>query len=236
MKNIIRLPVEHYLDKIRNNEPFSFSRFGDVEVMCCFPGGYLTENCDGSRFLPELKKPMMQILKNQYPYYHCLLDCSFDLNGDKFRKLLEETCPDMDFYDGEVWQKLSFDERIGELIEAINPYNPCFVGGSHLKNVKYMYGLDSMRFIETPSRDSFLQYDGIFDEIMAMYKTGCRMFLFSTGYTTKIIIDNLYPYIGEFATLLDAGSLFDCYVGKLSRDGMRYKGKDFFQYATSFKL
>jgi len=235
MKDIIKLPVEHYLDLIRENKPFSFSRFGDGEVLCIFPN-YLKENCDGSKFLPELKQPMMQIFKNQYPYYHCLLDCSFDLNGDKFKDFIEKTCPDMDFYDGEIWQHLSFEGRIGELIEAINPYNPCFVAGKHIQKVKYMYGLDSMRFIETPMKDSYLSYDRIFDDVMKMHSDGCRMFLFSTGYTTKILIDNLFPYLGHNTFLVDIGSLLDCYCGILSRSGMVASGKSKFQYATSLKL
>ena len=235
MKDIIRLPVEYYLDKIRNNEPFSFIRIGDGEVICLIPN-YLTENCDGSRFLPELKQPMMQIFKNQYPYYHCLLDCSFDLNGDKFRKFLEETCPDMDFYDGEIWQKLSFDGRIDELIKAINPYTPCFVGGSHLRNIKYMYGLDSIRFIETPSKDSFLQHNRILGDIIMMYNSGCRFFALSTGYTTKILIDNLFKHIGHDTFMVDFGSLFDPYCGVLSRNNMVVVGKSKFQEDTNLIL
>ena len=80
MKDIIDLPVEHYLEKIRNNQPFSLSRFGDGEVLCMFHNGWLHENCDGSKFSDDLVEPMKQIFRNQYPYYHCLLDCSFDLN------------------------------------------------------------------------------------------------------------------------------------------------------------
>ena len=235
MREIIKLPVEYYLSKIEGNEPFSFSRFGDGEALCMFQNN-LKENCDGSRFLPELKEPMMQIFKNQYPYYHCLLNCSFDLNGDKFRKFLEETCPNMDFYDGEIWQKLSFDGRITELIKVINPYNPCFIGGKHIEKVKYMHELYSMRFIETPTKDSFLQYDKIINDVISMYRNGCRMFLFSTGYTTKILIDNLFPYIGHSSFLIDVGSLFDPYCGKLSRSGMVNAGKSKFQYATGLKL
>ena len=237
MKPIIKLPAEHYLDLIRQNKPFQLSRTGDGEILAMqLAPHWLKENCDGSKFLPELIEPMRQIFRNQYNYYHCLLDCSFDLNGNAFRKFLEDTCPDMDFYDGEIWQHLSFSGRITELIEAISPYNPCFVGGRHLSKVKFMNGLESMRFIETPAKNSFLKFDQIYVECMNMHLAGCRMFLFSTGYTTKPLIDTLFPYIGHDSFLIDAGSVLDPYCGKLSRDGMRSNGFQFFQPYTQLLL
>jgi len=167
MKPITKLPAELYLDLIRQNKPFQLARFGDGEIISMQLSEHrLTANCDGSKFVPELVEPMRQIFKNQYNYYHCLLDCTFNENGEQFRQFIEETCPEMEFYDGEIWQHLSFEGRIGELVEAINPYYPCFVGGKHIEKVKYMHGMDKIRFIETPDRDSFRKFDHIFTECM----------------------------------------------------------------------
>lgn len=237
MKPIIHLPAEHYLNLIKTNQPFQLIRIGDGEVLClALAPHWLKENCDGSKFIPELINPMRQIFKNQYNYYHCLLDCSFDLNGEHFNKFIEKTCPDMPLYNGEIWQHLSFSGRITELMEAISPYNPCFVGGKHIENVKHMNGLDSMRFIEVPSKDSFYKFHEIFTEIMNMHLAGCRMFLFSAGYTTKPLIDTLFPFLYESTFLIDAGSVFDPFCGKLSRDGMKASGKPKFQPFTKMKL
>ena len=237
MKDIQRLPADFYLDLIIGNKPFQLSRFGDGEILAMqLEPHSLKQNCDGSRFIPELIEPMRQIFMNNYNYYHCLLDCSFNESGDKFKQFIEETCPEMQFYDGEIWQELSFGGRITELIQAISPYNPCFIGGKHISKVKFIHGIDSMRFIEIPDRDSFLQFDRIFADCMNMHLSGCRMFLFSAGYTTKPLIDTLYPYIGHDTFLLDMGSVFDPYCGKLSRDGMKYYGFDKFQPFTQLLL
>ena len=237
MIQVKNLPAEFYLDKIRNNEPFQLSRFGDGEVISLrLEPHNLKHNCDGSSFIHELAEPMRQIFRNQYNYYHCLLDCTFNESGDKFREFIEKTCPDMPFYDGEIWQALSFSGRITELMEAISPYEPCFVGGKHISKVKFMHGLNSVRFIETPDRDSFYQFDRIFADCMNMHLAGCRMFLFSAGYTTKPLIDTLFPYIGHDSFLLDMGSVFDPYCGKLSRDGMKYYGYSKFQPFTQLLL
>lgn len=237
MKPTINLPAEHYLEKIRNKEPFSLARFGDGECIAMqFAPHPLRENCDGSKFLPQLIEPMRKVFRNNYPYYHCALDCTFNEHGNHFKKFLEETCPDMQFYNGEWLQHLSFDGRIRELIDAINPYNPCFIGGSHIAKVKFMIGLENMRFIEAPSKDSFLAIDKLYVECMNMHLAGCRMFLFSCGYTTKILIDRLWEIIGKDSWLIDTGSMWDCYTGKLSRDGMKYYGFSKFQPYTDLLL
>jgi len=238
MQNKINLPVEHYLKKIDNNEPFSFVRIGDGEILNIFPLHWLHVNCDGSAFLPELKIPMMQIFKNQYPYYHCLLDCSFDLNGDLFRDFLEETCPDMDFYNGEIWQEMIADGRIEELISIVSAkHKPVFIGGSHFQNIHLLKGfINSPIHMEIPNKDSFKQVDNIIQEISDLFLQGQRMFLFSAGYTTKIIIDTLHPFIGSDAFMLDLGSCFDPFLGILSRDGMKHRGFEFYQPYTNLKL
>ena len=240
MMKVTDYPAEYYLDKIKNNEPFSLIRIGDGEGLCCFNSPKIRINCDGSRFLPQIAEPMKQIFRNQYPYYHCLLDCTFGHEYQDQAKLfsafLEETCPEMPFYNGEIWQHLSFDGRITELIEAINPYSPCFVGGKDLQNIKHMKRLRSMKFIETPSKDSFLQFSRIFADVMIMYGAGCRFFGFATGYTTKVLIDRLWPVIGHDSFLIDFGSVFSPYCGKLIRDGMKHYGYQKFQPYTHLKL
>jgi len=238
MREVINIPIEHYLQLLNENKPFSLSRFGDGEVLCMFPNGWLHQNCDGSAFLPELKVPMMQIFKNKYPYYHCLLDCSFDLNGDKFNEFLEHTCPDMPLYNGEVLQGLSFDGRITEFTEAISMHgNPVFVGGSHFENIHLLKGFKNIPFyLQVANKDSFKNVDVILQRISDLFLQGQRMFIFSCGYTSKILIDTLYPYIGEDATMIDAGSLFDPYLGILSRDGMKHRGFSFYQPYTKLKL
>lgn len=232
---MLNLPAEHYLNLIKENEPFSLSRFGDGEIIAMFPNG-MKANCDGSAFIPELSEPMKQIFRNQYDYYHCFLDCTFCVNGDLFAKFLKDTCPEMKFYYGEFWQELSFNSRIGEIISAISVYKPCFIGGSHLQHIIDINGMDEIYFIETPSSNSFNEIDRITKDILQTYYLGVKMFCFSTGYTTKILIDRLYPIMGKDAFMIDFGSCFDPYCGKLSRDGMVIKGFEYFQQFTNYKL
>ena len=237
MKPIINLPAEHYLEMIRNNKPFQLSRFGDGEVICMnFANHHLKQNCDGSKYLQGIKKPMRQIFINNYDYYHCLLDCTFDENGQEFKKFIDKNCPNMSFYNGEIWQHLSFDGRITELMEAISPHNPVFVGGRHIRNVVHMKGISNATVYEIASKDSFLDLKRILDDIRYHHSQGKRMFLFSAGFTTKIVIDILYKEFKDDTFLIDMGSVFDPYCGKLSREGMVYYGYSKFQPYTNLIL
>lgn len=237
MLDVIKYPVEYYLEKFTKREPFQFARYGDGEVLCMFHND-MKANCDGSKFLPQLTQPMKQIFINQFPYYHCLLRCSFDLNGTKFKEFIEETCPDLQFYDGEIWQELSFGGRIEELTKAVSLHeNPIFIGGSHFQNIHLVKGFVNAPYhLQIPDVDSFLSIDEIMDEIANLITDGHRTFLFSAGYTTKIIIDELYPYVKDDVFLVDVGSVFDPYCGKLSRSGMRLAGFSKFQPFTNMKL
>ena len=238
MKPIINHPVEYYLKKIDNKEPFSFIRLGDGEILTMWPLHWLKVNCDGSAFLPEIKEPMKDIFRHKYDYYHCLLDCSFDLNGDLFRKFIEETCPDMDFYNGEVWQEMVGDGRIEELTATISKdYHPVFVGGSHFENIHLLKGfIHEPIHVKVPNKDSFLHINSIMSEISRLFLEGNRMFLFSAGYTTKIIIDQFYPFIEDEAFMIDMGSVFDPFLGILNRDGQKARGFEFYQPHTNLKL
>jgi hypothetical protein len=236
MQEIIRLPAEHYLQLIKDKKPFSLVRVGDGEVLCMFQE-IIHENCDGSRFLPQLIEPMKQVFRNQYPYYHCFLDCTFTYSAEKFTRFIEEICPDMPIYHGEFWQDLSFTGRITELVETISEYECVFIGGSHFTNIPLLHGFKTYpHHLPVPDKDSFLDFDRIIRDILYQYVAGKRMFLFSAGYTSKILIDTLYPHIGHDAFLLDVGSLFDPYLGRLSRIGMVESGFQRFQPYTNLKL
>jgi hypothetical protein len=233
MKEIINLPVDHYLQLIKDNKPFSFSRFGDGEVLCMFHDDKIIVNADGSHFIDELVEPMKRIFINQYDYYHCLLQCSFMLKGDIFEDFINTTCPDMPFYWGELFY--SYLEVVN-IVNVISPHKPCFIGGPHIKNLRYMIGINDINFIEIPSVDAFKKFDDILNSIKKEYEKGGRMFCFCAGYSTKILIDTLFPIIGHDAFMIDFGSAFDPYCGILSRSGHQSDGFEAYQPYTNYKL
>lgn len=240
--NLINNPPEFYLDKIKNNEYFAFSRFGDGEVLAMFieyetNKGH-TRNCDGSDFsLEGLGAELRAIFKNNYPYYKCLINCSFDIFGDKFLNLLKE-CGVQEMYWGEGWQDLSFSGNIGTILDALKTKKLLYVGGEHMLHFKELKGMEEteVKNVVVPQTDCYLQTDKILTEILLHIEDGIDCVCFSAGYATKVWIDHLYPLVKDKCFLIDFGSVFDPYCGKLSRSGMRSAGFNHFQPYTNYQL
>ena len=243
MEPLIKNNCEYYLNKIRNNEYFSFARFGDGEVLAMFESKW-AGNCDGAPYLKELREPMKQIFLNKYPYYHCLLYCTGhpyikSLFGeeiaDKFYALIDNGTQ---YYDGEIWQEYAFKDRIAEITYAISDKPFCLIGSSKLVKMLEVDGInkENAQFVVVNDRTSFKDTKRVIDEIMDYYDEGVRMFCFSAGYSTKIWIDMLWPVYGGTAFFIDFGSVFDPFCGKLSRSGMVEKGLAYYQQFTKHKL
>jgi hypothetical protein len=235
-----RLPAEHYLEKINKNEPFSLTRFGDGEVLCMFNPTFFNSRPIYKDWILSCGPIMKQIFINNYAYYHCFLDCTFwtrgPHRGDAFINFLNETCPTTEFYDGEFWQNLSFTNRITEITSAIDPYGPVFIGGKHLENMKLVTGITSMQNIIIDDDNGYLDKDRVRNTIIKKFGEGSRMFCFSASILSKVLIDELYPMIGDTCFLIDFGSVFDPYCGILSRSNMVTVGFDKFQPYTKLPL
>jgi hypothetical protein len=239
---IKNLPIIHYLRLIQNNSPFSFSRFGDGEVLAInnpdffknqptFHYGTWIQNCSDA---------LMSIFIHNYDYYHGFLYGTFwnrgPHRGNEFVEFLQKVCPDTTFYNGEVWQDLSFQDGIEQITGAINPYKPVFIGGKHLANIQYLNGITDMQLIPVDDWNAYDEHDYIHAEILKKFDEGSRMFCFSASIVSKVLIDELFPIIGDKAFLIDTGSVFDPYCGKLSRSNMVTVGFKKFQPYTKMKL
>jgi hypothetical protein len=241
MINVIQLPAEHYLNAIEKNEPFSFSRFGDGEVLCMLRPEFYKNRPQYKDWIFTCGIELKQIFKNKYDYYHCFLDCTFwnrgPHPGDDFEIFLNETCPDFPFYDGEIWQNLSFSGEITKITRTISPYNPVFIGGKHLANMKYVTGMDhNIELIAIDDNNGYLERDQVKDAILKKVEEGHRLFCFSASVLTKALADELYPVIGDSCFLIDFGSVFDPYCGILSRSTMVSVGFEKFQPYTTLRL
>ena len=240
--NEIDLPPSYYLDLIRNEKPFSFARYGDGEMILMF--NYISVMDRNIGDLTKAIEPMKQIFRNQYEYYHCKLNCTFhehslkcfNVKLDDVFDFMGEVCPNMAFYNGEIWQDLSFDGKIEEITKVLNPYVPVFIGGKHLQNLQHINGITNMDLIAVNDRKAWDDFDLIKEQIREKIDNGSRMFCFSMGYPGKIMIDELYPETKDKCFMIDFGSLWDPYCGILSRSGMVRVGFSKFQPYTKYKL
>jgi hypothetical protein len=236
------LTSDYFIDLIKNNKPFSFARYGDGEMILMF--NYKSVAGRGIGDLVKSIEPMKQIFRNHYDYFHAKLRCMFHAHSlkcfgvdiNEVCKFMFETCPDMPFYDGEIWQDLSFGGKIKELTSVLNPHKPVFIGGTHLINIQYLDGIADMELITVHDRKAWDDFENIKNQIRQKIESGKKMFCFSMGYGGKIIIDELYLEVKNKCFMIDFGSLWDPYCGVLSREGMKQAGFQKFQPFTKYKL
>lgn len=235
----IDLPADYFLELLRNRTPFSLSRFGDGEIIAMFNPSYF-RNKQYSNWILTCGKDLKKIFLNNYQYYHCYLDGTFwdkgPHRGSEFINFMEQTCPEMPLYRGEIWQDLSFSGRISELASAISTHKSAFIGGQHLRNLIHLDGMNQMKLIQVHDLNAYDDKGTVFNQILQLSKSGYDLFAFSASIMSKVLIDELYPIIGSFCYLIDFGSVFDPYCGLLSRAGMVYYGFDKFQPYTKMKL
>lgn len=233
--NIIRHPVEHYLNLLHTRVPFTFNRWCDGEMRVLFPRGRV--NCDGNSYtLPGIRDGLMNILTHQYPYYHgCLLNERTSVQT-RFLAYVEKTCPVMPWYDADIFHQLSYTGRIAELMQALMLQPTCIVGPQYLTALRHLYDYTDTVFVTTPLVDAYTDSVSIRAAILEYARVGIRTFVFSAGFAAKIWIDELWPVLGQSITLLDMGSIWDPYCNRFSREESRRNGRDFFQSFTTFPL
>jgi len=237
---IKKIPIDYFVERINNNEPFSFSRFGDGEIICMFNAEYFRSTRHRNmEWLYNCGKELKQIIINNYDYFHGFNRTNFTdarwngkspHRGIECLNFLEKNNTPL-IYEGD-WQGYP----IVKITEAINKHNPVFIGGKHLSNIQYLNGITNMQLIKVDDNNAYNQKKVIIDSIMKKYNNGSRMFCFSASVIGKIIIDELYHVIGKDAFMIDFGSLFDPYCGNLSRSGMRNNGFQIFQPFTTLNL
>lgn len=213
--NITNNNIEFYIDKINNNEHFSFSRWGDGEWFCTM--GRKGKNCDNHSYFPELSDGLNHALKYDKGYYKAI----WNTNHGQIKNILGILLPFLDknkiqvnWVNAGIWEDAAINGELDNLIESLEKRNYVIVSNESLKklNIKYI------DYITIPSQNCFLEKDRIKEEMIKIsQKYDDVVFGMSSSMATNVIIDELYDVIGDKCTMIDFGSIWDPFVGKLAR-------------------
>ena len=66
------LPLDWFVNQLKNSQPFTFARYGDGEWLTIL-GFYGMHNSNGCTFTKELSDDMRVALKRHNPYHHAIL-------------------------------------------------------------------------------------------------------------------------------------------------------------------
>ena len=198
------------LTKLRDKEPFKFSRWGDGEWGCMF--GWQGKNRDGNTYLPELRQELIKIINSEPDYYigiqpGVLVDVGRGYVPE-MRKYVMDTLFRMNLNTvvGDVLHYASEFGYLGEFVDALKDRNVIVIGAEYFAKIPWGTG-----FIKIPPNDSFSDNERVFEFIIShAVDINDPVFLVAAAMNSNVIID----YIPEDVTAIDIGSVFDPYLGR----------------------
>ena len=208
---VTRLPLSFFVGKLDAAGPVSFARYGDGEFSAMV--GTAGANCDGHEYFAELGLELRRTLLQPRHYLHALgPKASAGTLGHQVEEFLIP-CPPIEWYSSETFLQASLAGHLGPLVAALSRRRLMIVGPAHLRRLPIVRPI---AFVEIERVNCFLQKAEIERDILrTAYLTD--VICFSAGMTTKAIIYDLWPHLGQTHSLIDLGSLWDVYCGVDSR-------------------
>lgn len=189
-------------DKISNNEPFAFSRWGDGEFSNI--NKQTGQNCDGNIYYGELGDALLGIVSKKQDYnmgVQTLIGWSV-MQSQKF---------DQNWGDADVMHKASEQNKLQPLINCLIDQHVVYIGNESFNKLSFINNI-----IEIPYKNVWLQYDAILQILKESIDDTYKVYCFSAGMAANVFIDELWKY-SQTNAYLDVGSVFDPHVGRKTR-------------------
>lgn len=211
------IPLAHFTGRILRGEPCSISRWGDGEWSAVL--GKKGANCDLHQYFPAMGEELRGVLRRRPKYAIGMQPLGYGMfKGEIEAWLAKEKLTDLPWMNADVFHIANHQTRLDPLIKALRRRPLVIVGPGRLRDLYSLFPYAA--FIEVPMRDCYLQQDRILKEIRTILPAlgVAPVVSFSASMAANVMIDKLYPEWGNKAFLMDFGSLWDPYVGAVTRE------------------
>lgn len=189
------------LNKLKNKEPFAFSRWGDGEWLNVNKAK--GANCDGNIYYEDLGDELKNIVSTKQDYY-LGVQTLIEYSVNESKKYPQDWC------DSDVFHKASMDGNLSDLFNELNDSHVVYIGNKDLSKLEFIN-----EFIEIPYNNVWKLRNDLYEKIENTFD-GYKVYLFSAGMAANVFIHNMWMR-DQNNTYIDVGSVFDPYVGKLTR-------------------
>ena len=214
--NLVNKSLDHYINLLATNQKFSFTRWGDGEWSCLF--GAEGQNCDKHIYFPKMANGLAEVFQNHKGYF--LATWSKLLKDGSPRPMMKNILPSIeeflqindltfDWVDATVWEEAAMAGEFSPLVRQLEKMNFVIVSESSKRELPIKY----TDFIDVPAENCFLEKDSIKEQMIQMCKKYDNVvFGLSASMATNVIVDELYPVIGDKCWMIDFGSVWEPYV------------------------
>lgn len=230
------LPPDYYIDRIRANDTYSLTRWGDGEFRTMVEDTRnVGLNADGARLRPKAAAGEMGaiLLDNSDKLIVGIAKRWFRATSlhkkDQFRSICSHSARSVfkkynlhlrTVHSATMWHELVLRNGLGELFEACRNYRFCIAGPRWFRAIEERAGWQL--HVDT-GRDSWPRRDAITAEIAEFVneKDTTAVVLVSAGMTANVIVHRLFKQFGAAHFFIDLGSAPDPYCGHMSRWKMK---------------
>lgn len=211
------LSIDQFVGMIEHEPGFSFARISDGGFFCVM--GRKGVNCDGAAYSPQQANALILMMKDT-TITHGIT--AIALHATKAVEWLAEHNLKVTWYDADVMNKASDEGSLFPFIRCLRGRRSMVVGASHLDKLK---GFPITNHIVCHSSRAFEEVDALEEEIgyrVDRHEPDTILLCAGQG-ASPTLVSRLHKSYPELV-ILDAGSLFDPYVGVLSRSGHKRRG------------
>jgi len=194
---------QRILTMLKEGVNFKFARYGDGEIYCMVrTNGH---NTDGHEYFPALGERLRQSIEKEPGYMVGIQPLSVShltntvgIYFGHFKRL----------FNADVLHSASIDGQLSHFFKALEGRYIILCGPAHLASL-----FPGSVHIVIPDKNCWLQYEAIKEQIDFHLVDDCVVLLCASMMSEVLISD----FADKKITMIDAGSVFDPYVGVNSR-------------------
>jgi hypothetical protein len=201
--------------RIKNDESFSFSRWGDGEWQCIL--GAEGANCDGHQYFADLRVALANCLRR----YKNNDEMAFGMQPKAIRDMGREIITwlvgygiSIAWYNADLLHDESKKRGMEWLHKANEGRRVILVGPDHLEPMARERGYV---FVRVESKNAWLKHATVEKHLYRTIKRSTTI-LYCAGMMSKVLISHYHRWKPKINLMqIDCGSVFDPYVGVCSR-------------------
>lgn len=210
--------LDLFVNLVEEGKPFSFSRWNDGhwrQILGRTSGG----TGDGHKYAKEIGDDLKDVLLGRPS--HMLGIQGLSLRGDlgkRVRSWIQDArIEDLQWFDADVFHHACRDNKLATMIQLLLNRKVIVVGPPRMESLPF-----ASNFVPIPKTDAYYEKRRIITKVADILEgTEPAVVSISAGWTANLLISELYPAFGNRHTFIDFGSVWDPYVGVLSRGYMK---------------
>ena len=211
---------DKFLNKIKSNEHFSLSRWGDGELMILENKFIDLRNQKNGEFRydPNMNEYVGVRNKLEYSYtttddgYYIGIACPCCVGQEKYKYMKTKSCQDEEHLTwANIYVNSNYKRFLSEFVPEMNNHDIVMVVNDKADTSLLPFNVEKTYHVGT---DAWLKDYNVFSEIMKDYENSKdKIFLFAAGPLANILTYELWVFMNKNNTYIDIGSTLDTQMG-----------------------